>query len=199
MMVSSALPDLTMTSVKVFWRGVSSVLARSSAMPSTPFIGVRISWLILARNSDLARSAASAWNSEPALLPRRRGGSPFPSAGTPRRRRRRAPRAGGRLAQASSRSVSASADAALGFERVAGARSAWAARRGRSGCGFRGRSIRRPYLRAGEHAEIAHDVARRPEQVAVDRGRLQTRARPFADRLGRNAAICPSRCFDRQC
>ena len=37
-------------------------MASSSAMPSTPFIGVRISWLILARNSDLARSAASALN-----------------------------------------------------------------------------------------------------------------------------------------
>ena len=30
-------------------------------MPSTPFIGVRISWLIVARNCDLARLAASAW------------------------------------------------------------------------------------------------------------------------------------------
>ena len=29
-------------------------------MPSTPFIGVRISWLMLARNSLLARLAASA-------------------------------------------------------------------------------------------------------------------------------------------
>ena len=29
-------------------------------MPRTPFIGVRISWLITARNSDLARVAASA-------------------------------------------------------------------------------------------------------------------------------------------
>ncbi len=67
MMVSNALPDFTMTSVKVFWRGVSSVLASSSAMPSTPFMGVRISWLILARNSDLARSAASALNRESAL------------------------------------------------------------------------------------------------------------------------------------
>ena len=63
MMVSNALPDLTITSVKVFWRGLSSVLASNSAMPSTPFIGVRISWLILARNSDLARSAASALTS----------------------------------------------------------------------------------------------------------------------------------------
>ena len=32
----------------------------SSVMPMTPFIGVRISWLMLARNSLLARLAASA-------------------------------------------------------------------------------------------------------------------------------------------
>ncbi len=60
MMVSSAFPDLTMMSVKARCLGSSSDLASSSAMPSTPFIGVRISWLILARNSDLARSASSA-------------------------------------------------------------------------------------------------------------------------------------------
>ncbi len=35
-------------------------MASSSAMPSTPFIGVRISWLMLARNSDFALSAVSA-------------------------------------------------------------------------------------------------------------------------------------------
>ena len=29
-------------------------------MPMTPFIGVRISWLMLARNSDLSREASSA-------------------------------------------------------------------------------------------------------------------------------------------
>ncbi len=39
----------------------SSALRRSrSSAPSTPFIGVRISWLIVARNCDLARLAASA-------------------------------------------------------------------------------------------------------------------------------------------
>ncbi len=32
----------------------------SSVIPSTPFMGVRISWLMLARNSDLARLAALA-------------------------------------------------------------------------------------------------------------------------------------------
>ncbi len=41
-------------------RGVSSVSRASSVMPMMPFIGVRISWLMLARNSLLARLAASA-------------------------------------------------------------------------------------------------------------------------------------------
>ncbi len=40
--------------------GVSDVSASSSAMPNTPFIGVRTSWLMLARNSLLARLPASA-------------------------------------------------------------------------------------------------------------------------------------------
>ncbi len=31
-------------------------------MPSTPFIGVRISWLMLARNCDLSRDASMAWS-----------------------------------------------------------------------------------------------------------------------------------------
>ena len=39
-------------------RGDSSVLRASRVMPSTPFMGVRISWLMLARNSLLARFAA---------------------------------------------------------------------------------------------------------------------------------------------
>ena len=30
-------------------------------MPITPFIGVRISWLMLARNSDFSRDASIAW------------------------------------------------------------------------------------------------------------------------------------------
>jgi hypothetical protein len=33
----------------------------SSDMPTMPFIGVRISWLIIARKRDLAWLAASAW------------------------------------------------------------------------------------------------------------------------------------------
>ena len=40
--------------------GLSEVSSSSSVMPSTPFIGVRISWLMLARKSLLARLAAEA-------------------------------------------------------------------------------------------------------------------------------------------
>ncbi len=40
--------------------GLRSVSSASSSMPSTPFIGVRISWLMLARNSLFDRFAASA-------------------------------------------------------------------------------------------------------------------------------------------
>ena len=39
---------------------VSVVSSASSVMPMMPFMGVRISWLMLARNSLLARLAASA-------------------------------------------------------------------------------------------------------------------------------------------
>ena len=42
------------------WFESSSVSNTSSVMPMMPFIGVRISWLILARNSLLARLAAMA-------------------------------------------------------------------------------------------------------------------------------------------
>ena len=40
--------------------GFSSESSTSAVMPRTPFIGVRISWLMLARNSLFARLAASA-------------------------------------------------------------------------------------------------------------------------------------------
>ncbi|SST09326.1 Uncharacterised protein [Acinetobacter baumannii] len=39
---------------------VCSVVSSSCSMPSTPFIGVRSSWLIIARKSDFARFACSA-------------------------------------------------------------------------------------------------------------------------------------------
>ena len=40
--------------------GVHNVSSNNPAIPKTPFIGVRISWLMEARNSDLARLAVSA-------------------------------------------------------------------------------------------------------------------------------------------
>ncbi len=40
--------------------GVRCVRASTSSMPVTPIIGVRISWLIAARNVDFARLACSA-------------------------------------------------------------------------------------------------------------------------------------------
>ena len=45
-----------------YWRcsWSSSVISSSSFIPTTPFSGVRISWLMLARNSALAREADSA-------------------------------------------------------------------------------------------------------------------------------------------
>ena len=36
-------------------------------MPMTPFIGVRISWLMLARKSDLSREASVAWSRASAM------------------------------------------------------------------------------------------------------------------------------------
>ncbi len=44
------------------WSGASAVRASTLTTPVTPFRGVRISWLILARNWLLARLAASAWS-----------------------------------------------------------------------------------------------------------------------------------------
>ena len=42
------------------WSASSWVSSSSPVMPMTPFIGVRISWLIVARNALLASLAASA-------------------------------------------------------------------------------------------------------------------------------------------
>ncbi len=62
--------------------------ARIWAKPMTPLIGVRISWLTMARNSLLARSADSA-----ASLASRRASSARPSCSSTGRRRRSARRA----------------------------------------------------------------------------------------------------------
>ena len=60
MIVSSASPEWRTVSAYSRCSGVSGVSSSSPVMPITPFIGVRISWLIVARNSLLARLAASA-------------------------------------------------------------------------------------------------------------------------------------------
>ena len=42
------------------WSSLRRVCSRTSTMPSTPFIGVLISWLMAARKADFARVACSA-------------------------------------------------------------------------------------------------------------------------------------------
>ena len=56
---SASADDLT-SPTDSRWSAVSSVSRIRSVMPMMPFIGVRISWLMLARNSLLDRLAASA-------------------------------------------------------------------------------------------------------------------------------------------
>ena len=60
MICSSASAECEMVCDRCRCRGVSSVACSSSDMPMTPFIGVRISWLMRARNSLLALLARSA-------------------------------------------------------------------------------------------------------------------------------------------
>ena len=57
---SSVSPDPWINATISRCAGVSSVCDRASTMPMTPFSGVRISWLILARKSVLAWLATSA-------------------------------------------------------------------------------------------------------------------------------------------
>ena len=61
MIVSSAFAELvTVSRVVALLARRASVSSSSSVMPMTPFIGVRISWLMLARNSDFEREASTA-------------------------------------------------------------------------------------------------------------------------------------------
>ena len=71
-MLSRLSPERTMVSRKPSWRAVNSVRCRARAMPSTPLSGVRSSWLITARNADLASLAAvaSRWASSSAAAER---------------------------------------------------------------------------------------------------------------------------------
>ena len=60
MIVSSASPDVRIVSAKSRCSGSSSVSRSRPLIPMTAFIGVRISWLIAARNALLAWLAPSA-------------------------------------------------------------------------------------------------------------------------------------------
>ncbi len=60
MISSSDLPEISIVCAKRRCESSSLLASNSSVMPSTPFIGVRISWLIVARKRVLASDAASA-------------------------------------------------------------------------------------------------------------------------------------------
>ena len=60
MISSRARPEWSITSAYSRCSGVRLVSRRRRVMPMTPFMGVRISWLMLATNSDLRREASRA-------------------------------------------------------------------------------------------------------------------------------------------
>ena len=62
MIASSDSPDAEIVSAYSRCSSSRAVSSRSSLMPMTPFIGVRISWLTLARNIDFILDASSAWS-----------------------------------------------------------------------------------------------------------------------------------------
>ena len=57
---SSASPELAAVCAYSRCCGARSVASSSSVIPITPLSGVRISWLMLARNSDFEREASTA-------------------------------------------------------------------------------------------------------------------------------------------
>ena len=92
MIWSSDCAELSAVATIWRWFGVSSVPARTSSMPVTPTIGVRISWLIAARNPDFARlapSAASCARRSSAVRSRTRCSSSLAAASTSSRARLR--------------------------------------------------------------------------------------------------------------
>ena len=60
MMLRSSSPDLRTVPAKLRCFSVRSVSSKSSVIPNTPFMGVRISWLMEVRNCDFAWLADSA-------------------------------------------------------------------------------------------------------------------------------------------
>ncbi len=59
-MVSRLSPERRIVSTYSCWVGSKGVSSSNPVMPMTPFMGVRISWLMAAKNELLAREAASA-------------------------------------------------------------------------------------------------------------------------------------------
>ena len=49
-----------MVRIESIWSSARPLCSSTSIMPMTPFMGVRISWLMVARKADLARLASSA-------------------------------------------------------------------------------------------------------------------------------------------
>ena len=187
MMVSSALPDLTMTSVKVFWRGVE--LGLGEQLGHAEHAVHRRADLVAHIGEEFGFGAVGGFGLEQQLrcIPRRRGGSPSPSAGIPRWRRWPSTASRRPLAQSSSLSLQASASRRSASMRDAGAHQ----HRLREQVVLVADFAVAPFvdlLRAGEHAEIAHDVARRPEQVAIDRCRIDLVGRRLAENFGLTAA-----------
>jgi hypothetical protein len=60
MMRTKACAESRIVATSGSWSSPNPCRSKTSIMPSTPFIGVRISWLIVARNVDFASFAASA-------------------------------------------------------------------------------------------------------------------------------------------
>ena len=60
MTVSKASPAVCTPWVYCRWTSSSGVSSSNPVSPMTPFIGVRISWLMVARNSDFSRDASNA-------------------------------------------------------------------------------------------------------------------------------------------
>ena len=57
---SSTADEVLMVCTKSACSRVSTVCASNCTMPITPFIGVRISWLMVARNAAFASAALTA-------------------------------------------------------------------------------------------------------------------------------------------
>ena len=133
---SSESADARIVRTASAWSSASALSASTSTMPMTPFIGVRISWLMVARNADLARLAVSA--SSRAVSSGRLSRSARWCARRPASRGARSPRTRLRhcVGQGTGRSAAPRSAASRGSHR----RRSADRRSGRSGC----RGARRP-------------------------------------------------------